>query len=136
MPIVNNSQASAFGVNAPPAAVRGTLAAVTGTVAYTDTTAKTLFTLPAKAVPVQWIVNVVTAFNDSGTDLLNVGKTGTDNAFAAALNVASTGQLVTGFVVTALNVELPSPTTVVAKYTGENGDSSAGSAQVTCIYRY
>src|SRR5262245_41996606 len=53
--------------NIAPISTAGALYASTATVAYTDTSAKDLFTLPANAVVKQILVNVTTVFNDSGT---------------------------------------------------------------------
>lgn len=118
---------------APPA-FGGTLALMHNTVAYTDTTAKTLFTLPAGAVPVAVLVNVTAAFDDTGTDLLDIGITGDANYFADNLNVASAGQLVTGMDTAALYTQLAVPTAVTATYTGQNGDAAAGTAVIGVWY--
>ena len=47
-----------------------TIVSQSNTVAYTDTTAKNLFIIPAGAQVINVIVDVVTAFTDTGTDLL------------------------------------------------------------------
>lgn len=112
----------------------GTLAVKFNTVAYTDSTAKQLFTLPKGAIPILWIRNIVTAFNDTGTDLLDIGKVGSAAAFANDLDVSAVGQGVTGVVPAALFTELTEDTIVTATFTGENADASAGSAIVGCIY--
>lgn len=112
----------------------GTLAVKSNTVVYTDTT-KTLFALPVGAVIVTWIVNVSTAFNSSGTDLLDIGISGTTQKYAAALNVAATGQIVTGYVAAELGqAPLTGEVTVIATYTESVADASAGALTVTVLY--
>lgn len=115
----------------------GSLAVKVASVAYTDTSAKDLFTLPTGAVIVQWVVNVETAFNDTGTDLLDLGVSGTADQYASNLDVSSAGQIVTGFVAgQALQFDTPltAPVVVQATYTGANTDPDAGLAQVACVY--
>lgn len=102
------------------------------TVAYTDTTAKDLFVIPANADIIGILVNVTTAFNDSGTDVLDIGKTGTGNHFKNDLDVSSTGQTVTGW--SNLGDVGASAVTVTATYTGQNANSSAGAATVTVLW--
>jgi hypothetical protein len=107
--------------------------AMSGTVSRTDTTAKALFDLPPGAVPLDVLINVTTAFNDSGTDVLDVGKTGTDNYFVSALDVSATGRKAP----TRTNLDVSvgsSKITVTAKYTGQNGNSTTGAAVVTVLY--
>jgi hypothetical protein len=104
----------------------------TNTVAYTDTTAKVLFTLPRDARILNVIIDVDVAFNDTGTDQLSVGKSGTNSHFVSALDVSSTGRKSptltnTGTVGTA---DIP----VVGIYAGQNGNASTGQATVTVSY--
>lgn len=112
----------------------GSVAVMYGTVSYTTTTDTTLFTLPARAVIVQWLVDVKTAFNDSGTDLLNIGGAAS-NTYAASLDVSATGQIPNGYVASQMfATPLATDTAVTAKYTGQNGNANAGSAVVCCFY--
>ena len=104
-----------------------------GTVAFGDTSAKTLFTLPAGAIVVDVFVDGTTAFNDSGTDLLDVGKTGTGNFFIYALDIAATGRKAP--TKTNLGVSVgASAITVTATYTGQNANASTGAATITFLY--
>jgi len=115
----------------------GTLAVMFNTVAYTDTTAKALFTLPRGAVIVSVAVNVETAFNDTGTDLLDIGISTDADKYAVNLDVSSAGQIVTGFVASELlqfGTPLTADVTVQATYTGSNADPSAGLAQIVFTY--
>ncbi|MDX1746608.1 MAG: hypothetical protein R3324_11775 [Halobacteriales archaeon] len=106
--------------------------ASTATVAYTDTTAKDLFDLPANAVIVGILVDVTTAFDDTGTDLLDIGKTGTADHFKDDLDVSSAGQTVNGW--SNLGDVGTSPVTVTATFTGSNADAAAGAATVTFLW--
>lgn len=104
-----------------------------GTVAFTNTTAKTLFTLPANAIPRNVDVTVTTAFNDSGSDLLDVGLGATGNAFVAALDVSATGRKAP--TVAGLDVGIGTTAlAVTAKYTGQNANSTTGAATITVSY--
>ena len=104
---------------------------VSNWVAFGNTTAKDLFTLPAGARPLRFLVDVDTAFNDSGTDLLDIGKPGTAAYFANDVDVSATGATA---VAPLNNDELTLQTTVTATYTGQNSNASAGLAQVICEY--
>lgn len=118
---------------APPS-YGGALAVKYASVAYTNTSAKSLFTLPKGAVIIAWITNVGTAFNSSGTDLLDIGDTATGARFANDIDVSSTGQKLTGYVVSELNVPLTEDTTITATYAQSVADASAGAAVVACLY--
>lgn len=102
-----------------------------GVVDFGDTTAKTLFTLPVGAVPLLAIVQVETAFNDSGTDLLKIGSGATTDYFASGINVGATGAK---SVVLNEAPNLTRQTSVTATYTGQNGDSTTGRARINLLY--
>jgi hypothetical protein len=102
--------------------------------AYTDTTAKALFTLPKGAEIVGWNVNITTAFNSSGTDLLDVGDGTTANRFANDLVLSTAAQLVTGFDPDEMFVELTDDTTIYATYVQSVADADAGQATLACFY--
>lgn len=107
------------------------------TISYTDTTNTNLFILPAGAQVLAIYVDVITAFTDSGTDVIDIGKTGSSAFFVSAINVASTGHnvatLVAGNLATIVNVGT-TDVQVTAKYTGQNGNAGAGSARITVQY--
>jgi len=109
------------------------------TVAYTDTTNKTLFVLPANAVIVDVICHVTTAFNDSGADSLDVGTTVADpDEYVDALDCANVGVNRCGdaadMPATARGSVGGSSVTVLGKYTGANADATAGAATVEIIW--
>jgi hypothetical protein len=98
------------------------------TLTYTDTSVAELFTLPANADIVGITVDVKTAFNDSGTDVVDIGKSGTTSHFINDLSVTATGQTLTGF--SNFGDVGSSEITVVGLYAGQTGDATAGSADV------
>lgn len=76
--------------------------------------------------------HVSTAFSGTGTDLLDIGTSGTADLFASDLDVSAAGfkQLdnnVAGLLVTA-------DTDIYATYTDTNADAGAGSAVVVIAY--
>ena len=74
----------------------GALMSRFGTLDHTDTTAKTLFTLPKGAIITRIMVDVTEAFNDGASNDLDIGLGGTANALADDLDVTNIGQIVTG----------------------------------------
>ncbi len=102
------------------------------TVAYTDTAAKTLFTLPANADIVGITVDVITAFDDSGTDVLDIGTSGSANRYKNDLSVATTGQTATGW--SNLGDVGSSGVIITATYAGQTGDATNGQASVTFLW--
>ena len=101
-------------------------------VTYKDTTAKELFTLPSNAKILFFLVDVQTAFNDSGTDLLDLGKTGDGDFFADDIDVSAATQIMTqqyelGDVGDGIK-------TITGTYVGQNSNATAGKAVVTCVY--
>jgi hypothetical protein len=121
--------------NAPPAAQGGTVACFTNTIAHTDTTSKLLFTLPAGAVIVDTRVDVLTIFNDSGTDLLTVGTVADPDRYVDDLSGASVATTRAGGAATVPVTNLHEAATVAplainGLYAGENSDATTGLARV------
>ncbi len=107
-------------------------------VAYTDDgVAVDIGVLPANSQIIEIYVDVLTAFNDTGTDLLDLGVSGAAERYAADLDLSSAARLLASSDVSQL-AELDdigsSQVTVQALYTGQNSDASAGSARVTILY--
>lgn len=117
-----------------PYALGGQVNAKFGAVTFEDTTAVNVFSLPAGAIILAWLVNVTEAFNSSGTDLLDIGIEGSAAAYANDLNVAATGQIPNGFVPTALFTPLEVDTDVYATFTQSVADADEGAAIVGCLY--
>lgn len=105
------------------------------TLAYTDTTNKTLCVIPANADIIDVVCRVTTLFNGSGNDNLDVGTTSGDpDEFVDNLDCSSTGVNRTGdaadMPITALGDVGGASITVLGKYTDQNADASAGAATI------
>ena len=104
---------------------------ISGTVAYTDTAGKVLFTLPPGSTPLRWTVNVTTVFNSNGTDYLDIGKPGSTEYFARDVDVSALGNTA----VVSLNSDVTTEMVgVLATYT--NGGTAATTGLATVILEY
>lgn len=112
----------------------GVVMALRNTLIYTNTTAKSMFTIPDGAVVLDWVLEVTTAFNDSGTDLIDIGISGTIQKFGAAIDVAATGLKTTNIVAAQIGAVQSGAQAVIATYTGQNANSSAGAMVIMCRY--
>lgn len=115
----------------------GTVGALFAVVTYLNisTLPASLFALPLGAVIIAWSVNVSTAFNGTGTNLLDIGISGTTQKYAASLNVGVGGQITTGFVASQIQTTALAETVAVqAIYTDGNSNSSAGVCTVCVQY--
>jgi hypothetical protein len=72
--------------------IAGVLSAITTTIAFSDTAAVSIGTLPANAQIVDINIDTTTAFNATTTNTVTVGKTGTANAFVTTTSVTSLGR--------------------------------------------
>lgn len=104
--------------------------AISADVTHEDTAARALFTLPPGATPLFAVVQVLAAFDDTGTDLVDLGIPGDDDYFANDVDVSAVG----GSLVVVPNATVTGQTALTAKYTGANGDAAAGRATVTLVY--
>lgn len=106
------------------------------TITYLNSgTAVTVGVLPAGAVITGGGVRVVTAFDGSGTDLIDVGVTADDDDLATDLP----GQTVGFHALDELagandSYSATSPLTVTATYTDQNSNATAGEAIVIIAY--
>ncbi len=101
------------------------------TLDFEDTTAKDLFTLPAGAQIIGFLVNVTTAFDDSGgSDLLDLGTAETADQFVADFDCGSTGLTLQA---SADEDALSAATVVQGVYTPGTG-AAAGAATISCLY--
>lgn len=95
--------------------------------------ALTVGTVPADAVITGvWMV-VKTAFNDSGTDLMDIyiGTNGGTTQFMSAVSCATLGLLVPGDDILTQTVSYSASEQVIkAVYTGQNANASAGEADI------
>lgn len=105
------------------------------TVLFSNTgTQLTVGTIPAGAVLITAMSGAVvtTVFNDSGTDLLDIGVSSNDDLFATDLDVSSLGfKPCDESVAEAL---FSADTVVTATYTGQNANASTGAAEVVIAY--
>lgn len=114
--------------------VGGVLSVLRATLAHTDTTAKNLFTIPAGAIIVDWILNVTTLFDDTGTDLVDIGVSGTAEKFAANVDVSTAGLKTTGIVAAQIGAVQATAQAVQGIYAGQNANSAAGAMTIMCVY--
>lgn len=107
------------------------------TITFGDTTAKNLFILPAGAQVIAVYVDVTTAFNSSGTEVVDIGKTGTANFFVDDQTLTATGHfvctLVPGNLATIVNVGT-SDVQVTATFVQSVADATTGAARITFVY--
>lgn len=117
--------------------IGGVLSAVTTTIAYTNSSAVTIATLPANSQIVDINIDVTTAFNAGTTNTISVGKTGSAAAFAAATSVGSTGRasVASTGVYSAWADTGNSEVTATATYAQTGTAASAGAARVTIVYK-
>ena len=117
--------------------IAGVLSAITTTIAFSDTAAVSIGTLPANAQIVDINIDTTTAFNAATTNTVTVGKTGTAAAFATTTSVTSTGRAsvaTTGVYSAWANTgsaELDA--TVTFSQTG--AAATTGAARVTIVYK-
>lgn len=102
---------------------------------FTRGSAQVLVALPADGVVWSIQLEVTEAFNGSGTDLLDIGVTGTGNHYKDDLDVSGTIAL---SVETAMDGNVPEHlsggTNIIAQYFDENSDATAGSLDIYVEY--
>jgi hypothetical protein len=116
----------------------GVLSAITATIAYTDTGAVTIGTLPAGAQIVDINIDVTTAFNAASTNTVTVGKTGSAAAYVASTSVGSAGRIsvaTTGVYSAWANVGTSDVDYATVTYSQTGTAASAGAARVTIVYK-
>ena len=98
----------------------------------TDTTV----VIPANSQIVRIDVNVETAFNDSGTDILEVGSSADTDLYVNDVSIAAIGKIALGTAALCANWKDigTSDIRVGYIYNGANNDASAGAATVTISY--
>lgn len=116
----------------------GILSAITATVAYTDTSAVTIGTLPAGAQIVDINIDVTTAFNAGTTNTVTVGKTGSAAAYVTSTSVGSAGRAsvaTTGVYSAWANVGTNDVDYATVTFSQTGTAASAGAARVTIVYK-
>lgn len=94
-------------------------------------------TVPAGSQIIEIYVDVLTAFNGGGSDLLDLGKAGAATHFADNLDLSSAARLRASTDVSQLaNFDDvgTDQVTIQALYADAGADASAGSARVTVVY--
>ena len=84
-------------------------------------------------------VHILTAFNDSGTDTLDVGfkdgnSTDDPNAYATLLAIDAVGYIVLDELAATTNIMQTEECTVTCIYNGQNNNATAGVAYVDIQY--
>jgi len=92
--------------------------------------------IPANSQIVRIDVNVETAFNDSGADILEVGSSADTDLYVNDVNVAAVGKIALGTAALCANWKDigTSDIRIGFIYNGANDDASAGAATVTISY--
>jgi len=135
----------------------GTISNTTGTTAGTDvkntgqvlmsqsfsfdytveaTATDTTVVIPANSQIASIEVNVETAFNDSGSDLLEVGSSADTDLYVNDVSIAAIGKIALGTAALCTNWKDIGTTDIIVGYiyNGANNDASAGAATVTINY--
>lgn len=95
--------------------------------------------LPAKASVIGGGIHVVTAFNDSGTDTIDVGfrdgsSTDDPNAYATLLLASAVGFIALDELAATTNIRQTKDTIITWTYNGQNNDATAGEAYLIIQY--
>ena len=117
--------------------IGGVLSAVTNTIAFSNSSAVTIGTIPANAQIIDINIDVTTAFNAGTNDLISVGKSGSAAAFVANTDVSSAGRasVATTGAYSAWADTGSTEVAVTATYTQSGTAATAGAARVTIVYR-
>lgn len=107
------------------------------TLAYTDTSAKNLFKLPAGAKIISVILDVVTAFNAGTTNVIDIGTSADGALYVNDAAAGTTGHftctLVAGNLASIINVGT-SDVQVTATFVPTGTAASAGAANISVQY--
>ena len=96
-------------------------------------------TIPAYSSVVGGGVHILTAFDDTGTDTLDVGfkdgsATDDPNALATLLVIDAVGYIVLDELAATTNILQTAETIITCIYNGQNNNATAGEAYVTIEY--
>lgn len=108
----------------------------TGLVGFDATLVQNLtFTLPANAQIVDFVVDVLTAYDSSSSATLSAGTASGGTQYLSSINVKTTGRKSNGFSAAQLAAmdDIDSNTSVVVTVTSV-GQPTAGSVRVTVLY--
>lgn len=117
----------------------GNVATMRGTFAYTDTTATTLFTLPAGSVVIDYWYDVTTASDAGTTGVVDIGLSTDPDGLVDGGDVTALGRIRAGAnatdLVTALNnTPLTQETTVTGSYAETGTEATEGEFTFSVLY--
>jgi hypothetical protein len=117
--------------------IAGVISAVTTTLAYTDSSAVTIATIPANSQITNIHIDTTTAFNAGTTNTVTVGKTGSAAAFVASTSVTSLGRqsLATTGVYSAWADTGSSDISATITFTQTGTAATTGALRVTIMYK-
>lgn len=106
------------------------------TIIFSEVTSKLLFTIPTPYLILDILVDVNTVFNSSGTDLLDIGITGTAGHFMASQSLAVVGRfpLAAAKLVNLLNANYAGDVGIYGLYTPSVADQTTGSVRISIEY--
>lgn len=113
----------------------------TATLAYTDTTAKTLFVLPAGALIMNFLIDTTVAFNAGTNNVITIqtsGGTSLATVTATSANI-TVGRATTTYAITNANIATwdnvgSTDLIVQAVFAGTGTAASTGTATIICQY--
>lgn len=115
----------------------GPIAVMHNTFDKEDTTAKTLFTLPAGAIPLEWWIDVTVDFDAGTNNDIDLGIDTDDDYFAADMAIGTLGVFRlgdTGYVLGRVGVQLVVPTPVEVTYKPTGTAVTTGDARIFVSY--
>ena len=117
--------------------IAGVTSAVTTTLAYTDSSAVTIATIPANSQIISINIDTTTAFNAGTTNTVTVGKTGSAAAFVASTSVTSLGRqsIATTGVYSAWADTGASDVSATITYSQTGTAATTGALRVTIVYK-
>lgn len=121
---------------APPT-YGGAIAVKAGSFDYTDTSAKTLFTLPAGAVPLDWWFDITTDFNAGTNNDLDIGAGADGDYFADAIAIGTQGLFRAGAansVAGTLGAQFTEDTDITVTYIPTGTTPTTGAANFFMVY--
>ena len=124
----------------PRAPVYGQLVTIRKKITYAiENTVIDLGRVPAYASLIAGGVHVLTAFDDTGTDTLDVGfrdgsATDDPDGYATLLTISAVGYIVFDELAATTNIISTKPAILTCTYNGQNDNAAAGVAYVTALF--
>lgn len=117
--------------------IAGVLSAITTTIAFSNTSAVSIGTLPANAQIIDINIDTTTAFNAGTTNTVTVGKTGSAAAFVTATDVGTVGResVATTGVYSAWATVGTSDIDATVTFAQTGTAATTGAARVTIVYK-